>query len=124
MYAARRTTSVASDAKKDVFVSRAMAFEGGGFAGGGLGEAESALRSLESAVGRKGVDSAIFENIKWDVVGIELDFAKAPMNGHQREGRAELNNRRRGKRWKDLCTVWISGKFGEFRWDAILWRRI
>jgi len=62
MYAAIRTTSVTSDAKKDVFVSRAMASVAGGFAGGGFGKAESVSRSLESALGRKGVDSAILRN--------------------------------------------------------------
>jgi hypothetical protein len=60
MYEARSTTSVASDPKRDVLVSLAMAFVTGGFAGGGVSKAGSGLRLLAAAVGRKGVDSAIF----------------------------------------------------------------
>jgi hypothetical protein len=60
IYAGISTTSVASDPKNDVFVRRAMAFEAGGFAGGGELEGETGSALLVFSVVRKGIDSAIF----------------------------------------------------------------
>jgi len=59
IYAAKSTTSVAIDPKKETFVKRTIAFEAGGFAVGGELKVKSLPAVLVSAVARKGVDSAI-----------------------------------------------------------------
>ncbi len=85
MSAASSTTSVASDAKREVFVRRTMASEAGGFAGGGRGrggggvvgglkgDSPSARRLFGAR--RRGVDSAMVElEVEVDVeVDVDVD---------------------------------------------------
>lgn len=54
IYAARSSVSVDRDPKKDVFVSRTMAFVAGGFAGGEVLKVESGFGLLLFCGGEEG----------------------------------------------------------------------
>jgi hypothetical protein len=91
MYAARRNTNVANDPKKDDFVSLAMAFVAGAFERGGSVKVESGLKSLVSAVGRKGVDSVIFVNMYngMRLVRVRMCEGKTPQEMDERMDRGK-----------------------------------